>query len=62
MRTEHGVPLLGGEAAAVLGEAEGPVHIERLARLVAASFGLRRLHAQREKQIVNQFDVLGKCH
>lgn len=35
-------------------EAEGPVHLDRLVRLVGASFGAKRLHAKRWNQIAYQ--------
>lgn len=35
-------------------EFEGPIHIERLAELTAAAFGLNRLHPRRRRQIERQ--------
>ncbi len=35
-------------------EMEGPIHIDRLAKHLAASFGVQRLHPQREKKILSQ--------
>lgn len=35
-------------------EAEGPIHLERLTQLVAASFGLQKLHSSRASRIVSQ--------
>ena len=40
-------------------EAEGPIHVDRLASLVGASFGVRRLHAARAKKIVYQAGAAG---
>ena len=40
-------------------EAEGPIHIDRLAQLVAASFGLHKLHAARAKKIAYQVKASG---
>jgi hypothetical protein len=40
--------------AVEIAEFEGPIHIDRLAQLIAASFGLRRLHAARAKKITYQ--------
>lgn len=40
-------------------EAEGPVHLERLAQLVAASFGLHKVHAARINKIAYQVKASG---
>lgn len=40
-------------------EAEGPIHIDRLAQLVAASFGVGRLHSDRAAKIKNQVKASG---
>jgi len=40
-------------------EFEGPIHIDRLTRLVAESFGLQRLHTARARKIVNQIKATG---
>lgn len=45
--------------AAEIVEAEGPVHIDRLSQLVAASFGLHKLHASRAAKIVRQVKACG---
>ncbi len=36
-------------------EFEGPIHVDRLATLVARSFGVARLHQKREKALAHQF-------
>lgn len=38
---------------------EGPIQIDRLARLTAQSFGVARLHTARERKIVKQIKALG---
>lgn len=45
--------------AAEIVEAEGPIHIDRLAQLVAASFGLHKLHAARASKIAYQVKASG---
>ncbi|MCL2504440.1 MAG: DUF3320 domain-containing protein [Coriobacteriia bacterium] len=40
-------------------EFEGPIHIDRLAMLTAASFGLRHLHSKRQRQLVRQIEATG---
>lgn len=45
--------------AAEIVEAEGPVHIDRVAQLVAASFGLHKLHAARASKIAYQVKASG---
>lgn len=40
-------------------EFEGPIHQARLAQLVAASFGVRRLYDKREQQLIRQFKAAG---
>lgn len=45
--------------AAVVVDAEGPIHLDRLAQLVAASFGVRKLHAKRAAQIKRQVKAAG---
>ncbi|MGH3977157.1 MAG: DUF3320 domain-containing protein, partial [Pseudonocardiaceae bacterium] len=45
--------------AAVIVEAEGPIHVDRLASLIGASFGVRRLHASRAKKIIYQAGAAG---
>ncbi|MEV0947547.1 DUF3320 domain-containing protein [Rhodococcus sp. NPDC049939] len=40
-------------------EFEGPVHLERLTQLTAASFGVRRLWSAREKKLVYQIKQTG---
>lgn len=40
-------------------DAEGPIHIDRLASLVGASFGVRRLYAARAKKIIYQAGAAG---
>lgn len=40
-------------------EAEGPVHVDRLAQLIAASFGVGRLHLSRASKIKNQIKATG---
>ncbi|MDQ4489046.1 DUF3320 domain-containing protein [Sinomonas sp. ASV486] len=40
-------------------EAEGPIHLERLAQLTAASFGVQRLRNQRAKKIIYQVKAAG---
>lgn len=38
---------------------EGPIHLDRLARLTAASFGVRRLWSAREKKLIYQIKQTG---
>src|SRR5690606_20751957 len=38
-------------------DAEGPVHVERLVRLVAASFGLSKVHENRHAAILKALPV-----
>lgn len=45
--------------AAEIVEAEGPIHVDRLAQLVAASFGVGRLHTNRADKIVRQVKAAG---
>ncbi|WP_425953341.1 DUF3320 domain-containing protein [Xylanimonas sp. McL0601] len=45
--------------AAEIAEFEGPIHIDRLASLTAASFGLRRLAAKRRLQLVRHIKATG---
>lgn len=40
-------------------EAEGPIHLDRLAQLVAASFGVQKLHSKRAAKIVYQTKAAG---
>lgn len=40
-------------------EFEGPIHIDRLAELTAASFGLNKLHTKRRAQITRQIVAAG---
>lgn len=40
-----------------IAEFEGPIHVDRLARMVAHSFGVNRLHEPRKKQIIHQIKV-----
>jgi len=40
-------------------EAEGPIHVERLAQLIAASFGVQKLHANRAVKITRQAKAAG---
>lgn len=40
-------------------EAEGPVHLDRLAQLIAASFGVQKLHANRAAKITRQVKAAG---
>lgn len=40
-------------------EFEGPIHIDRLAELTAASFGMNKLHTKRRAQIARQIAVCG---
>lgn len=40
-------------------EAEGPVHVDRLAQLIAASFGVQKLHANRAAKITRQVTAAG---
>lgn len=40
-------------------EAEGPVHVDRLAQLIAASFGVQKLHANRAAKITRQVKAAG---
>ena len=40
-------------------EAEGPIHLDRLGQLVAASFGVRKLHSTRAAQIMRQAKATG---
>lgn len=45
--------------AAEIVEAEGPIHLDRLAQLIAASFGVGRLHANRAAKINRQVKAAG---
>lgn len=45
--------------AAEIVEAEGPIHVDRLAQLVAASFGVQKLHAKRAAKITYQAKASG---
>lgn len=45
--------------AAEIVEAEGPIHLDRLAQLTAASFGIGRLHANRAAKINHQVKAAG---
>lgn len=45
--------------AAEIVEAEGPIHVDRLAQLVAASFGVQKLHAKRAAKIAYQAKASG---
>lgn len=45
--------------AAEIVEAEGPIHVDRLAQLVAASFGVHKLHARRAGKIAYQVKASG---
>lgn len=45
--------------AAEIVEFEGPIHIDRLVQLVAASFGLSRVYAARHGQLVRQVRAAG---
>jgi len=40
-------------------EYEGPVHLDRLAQLIAASFGVQKLHAKRQQKITYQVKQMG---
>ena len=40
-------------------EAEGPIHVDRLAQLIAASFGVQKLHANRAAKITRQAKAAG---
>lgn len=40
-------------------EFEGPIHVDRLAILIAASFGVERLHTRRKTQIIRQIRASG---
>lgn len=40
-------------------EAEGPIHVDRLAQLIAAAFGVRKLHANRAAKITRQAKATG---
>lgn len=40
-------------------EAEGPIHRDRLCQLIAASFGMRKLHRKRAKQLARQVTAAG---
>lgn len=42
-----------------IAEFEGPIHVDRLAELTAASFGLNKLHAKRRAQISRQIAASG---
>jgi len=42
-----------------IAEFEGPIHIDRLAQLTAASFGVQRLWPAREKKLIYQIRQLG---
>ncbi|WP_102509570.1 DUF3320 domain-containing protein [Sanguibacter massiliensis] len=42
-------------------DAEWPIHLDRLTALVAASFGLRRMHPPRAKKISHQARQAGVC-
>ncbi|QHD84018.1 hypothetical protein GR168_00215 [Gordonia sp. JH63] len=46
-------------AATEIAEFEGPIHINRLAQLTAASFGVRRLWPAREKKLIYQIKQTG---
>lgn len=45
--------------ASEIAEVEGPIHIDRLAQLTAASFGVRRLWPAREKKLTYQIRQTG---
>lgn len=45
--------------ATEIAESEGPIHLERLARVTAASFGLQRLWPAREKKLIYQIRQAG---
>ena len=45
--------------AAEIVEAEGPIHLDRVAQLTAASFGVGRLHANRAAKINRQVKAAG---
>lgn len=45
--------------ATEIAEFEGPIHLERLAQLTAASFGVRRLRPAREKKLTYQIRQTG---
>jgi len=40
-------------------EYEGPIHLDRLAQLIAASFGVQKLHAKRQQKITYQVKQMG---
>ena len=40
-------------------DAEGPIHVDRLAQLIAASFGVQKLHANRAVKITRQAKAAG---
>lgn len=40
-------------------ESEGPIHLDRLAQLIAASFGVQKLHTNRAKKLVYQAKAAG---
>jgi len=45
--------------AAEIVEAEGPIHVDRLGQLVAASFGMQKLHSKRAAKIAYQVKAGG---
>lgn len=45
--------------AVEIAEFEGPIHIDRLAELTAASFGMNKLHAKRRGQLARQIAASG---
>lgn len=45
--------------AVEIAEFEGPIHIDRLAELTAASFGMNKLHSKRRGQITRQIAASG---
>lgn len=45
--------------AAEVDEEEGPIHIDRLAQMVAASFGVQKLHSERAAKIAYQVKASG---
>lgn len=45
--------------AVEIAEFEGPIHIDRLAELTAASFGMNKLHTKRRGQIARQIAAAG---
>jgi hypothetical protein len=40
-------------------EYEGPIHLDRLAQLIAASFGVQKLHTRRQQKIARQVKQIG---